>query len=70
MNEEKMNKCGEKAPVWRKLLFAVCFYHAIVQERRKLLGWTWTYLLLVSNTRARPLDKTHTRYAYFIILLY
>ena len=44
-NDDMIDKCEDKGPVWRKLLYAICFYHAVAQERRKFgpLGWNILY---------------------------
>ena len=52
-NEEYLASCGEKGPQWRKLLFALSLFHAVIQERRKFgaLGWNIPYEFTELHTK-------------------
>lgn len=45
LTEEKIEGCEKRDPAYRSLIYSVCFFHAVLQERRKFgpLGWNTRY---------------------------
>jgi dynein heavy chain len=62
LSQEYLEDCL-KPEIWRKLLFALAFFHAIVQERRKFgpLGWNIRYEFNDSD-----LETTNTMLKLFL----
>ena len=45
LKEDEFETCGGVPGAWKKILFGLSFFHAVVQERRKFgpLGWNIRY---------------------------
>eukprot|EP01018_Ginkgo_biloba_P007203 Gb_07977 [translate_table: standard] len=72
-NDKMLNEC-DKPEEWRKLLFATCLFHAVIQERRKFgaLGWNIRYEftdgdLSVCQTQIRMFLNEYEEIPYKVI---
>jgi len=63
LNQVKLEECNAKPVVWRRLIFNLSFFHAIIQERRKFgpLGWNIRYEFNDSD-----LDTSYTMLNLFL----